>query len=582
MTLSNGYFGGSGSFMTNGYAIWQKGLAGDDGKRYPNPYAVWQGNTHVQRMLYARSLDSRSSFYEFISYLERLQKKEADKERRFIEYSLSSSPLVKIDSKQYQAIQTAVNNDNFGMAYTLLLKTEEEYSKLVEEFRNGKFKNISHTNEFWHSQFIEYFGKRLEQSLEISGEQLVKKLGQGSLTVDQIIEDFVTEKLQGSDGVVVDSFKDIKRVMKDDLARELHKYGIIKSESILEDVFQSTDEFTKLSGKTKTVTPTTKQKRSLERVVKNISEHLVKAVGLGLSTEIQTAAKQGRISDLTISTGDMMKNFTKALSGTEQEVKQKADTVSFVLWQGDLNIKELSEKYFGKGIAPTQKNFEAFIQDLQQTAGLENKIFMVSTNVKGYRSKFDLQIAQKATYTQRAADLSKMAKEAEGMPELSIKKLIFLFNNTMRGCIAASETDKIAEYVAAVCTAWMWDEYSEIFSVQESTGAIEQIRMFNSGGTYYSVSQLIQRGIDQLRKSIEGNFVAVTFYTPSFDAQGFYNELRGKYPVPRRDSSYQEWQGQLKKRWDEMRDQVSASGKISISIRQKELESILGDLSQYL
>lgn len=54
--------------MSNGYVIWKNGLDGEK----PNPYAVKQGNTYIDRMFYTRSMDVRSSFYEFVGFLYRI------------------------------------------------------------------------------------------------------------------------------------------------------------------------------------------------------------------------------------------------------------------------------------------------------------------------------------------------------------------------------------------------------------------------------------------------------------------------------------------------------------------------------
>jgi hypothetical protein len=73
------------------------------------------------------------------------------------------------------------------------------------------------------------------------------------------------------------------------------------------------------------------------------------------------------------------------------------------------------------------------------------------------------------------------------MPPLSTEKLIFMLNNTVDGCIADGEKEELAGYIAAVCVAWMWDDYTDLFSLTESS-PIKKIRLFNSGGMYYSAS----------------------------------------------------------------------------------------------
>jgi hypothetical protein len=92
------------------------------------------------------------------------------------------------------------------------------------------------------------------------------------------------------------------------------------------------------------------------------------------------------------------------------------------------------------------------------------------------------------SFNQRTKNLVKMAQEAEGIPAFSMEKLIFMLNNTVEGCIASYCVDRLVNYIAAVCVAWMWDDYTELFSLSESSSAIQKIRMFNSGGQYYSAS----------------------------------------------------------------------------------------------
>jgi hypothetical protein len=62
----------------------------------------------------------------------------------------------------------------------------------------------------------------------------------------------------------------------------------------------------------------------------------------------------------------------------------------------------------------------------------ETKIFRVATNIKGYRSRHDLQIEGKESFLQRTENLRKIATT---MPNFSMDKLIFMLNNTMPGCL---------------------------------------------------------------------------------------------------------------------------------------------------
>lgn len=55
------WFTGAGSFMSNGYVIYKNGLDGD----LPNPTAIQQGLTYRSRLFDERSMDKRSSYYQF-------------------------------------------------------------------------------------------------------------------------------------------------------------------------------------------------------------------------------------------------------------------------------------------------------------------------------------------------------------------------------------------------------------------------------------------------------------------------------------------------------------------------------------
>jgi hypothetical protein len=77
---------------------------------------------------------------------------------------------------------------------------------------------------------------------------------------------------------------------------------------------------------------------------------------------------------------------------------------------------------------------------------------------------------------------------ADGLPKNSVEKLIFMLANTMDGCIAEDRIAEIGNYIAAVAVAWMWDDYTGLFSTVSTPGKIEEVRMFASGGIYYSAS----------------------------------------------------------------------------------------------
>lgn len=579
--LINGSFGGAGSFMTNGYAIWRRGLDQED----PNPYAVHQGETYAQRMFYDRSLDSRSSFYKFYTYLLAIANKEAQKERSFLEKEFSRIQSEGLSTKLSTSIQTAIANDNFGFAYTLMLKNQQEFDELVREFNGGKFRNISHTNEFWNKQFSGFLKRKLEESVEIQDEKLGQKLNLNSnLTIDSLVNEWASELIFGSNGVVVSSIEPLKQQMKKELLQYFNKAGIVGVNSIFDNIFGVNNDLSKLTKNQTIRTSKGKRRRSIKTLAKEISDGIGSGVGKGLSQELITLSGQGK-RGVSFSTGKLMKHIKNEFTGKEDEVQQKGDTLSFQVFNGSFDLQAIANESFDEAIAPTKEQIEAFIDKIRKQAQITDEIFQITTNVKGYRSRMNLTIAKSASYSQRASDLIHMAQEAEGLPALSMEKLIFMFNNTMSGCLQENRIHYIEEYVAAICAAWLWDDYGELFSLAEDNGPIKKIRMFNSGGIYYSASQLIKTAAEQLsdnEKTKKQNFIKVDFAPPTFNADIYYAELKAKNPVPSLSASYDEWQGQLKKRWDAMRNKVLKEGKIHISIAQQELEKILGELSLYL
>ena len=575
-----GSFGGAGSFLTNYYAIWRKGL----NEELPNPYGVKQGETYAKRMFYNRSMDPRASFYKFYNYLIAIAEKEANKEREFVEKELERMGRNGLTSKHLQAAERAIKDDNFGMAYSLMLRNEEEYNQLVKEFHGGKFKNISHTNGFFAKEFFKFLERKFSEQLEVQDEKIIAKFYENSnITIDSLVEEWVAEILNGSSGVVMSSVNKIKKDMKKLMLDKFKNAGISGVDSIYDNIFGYNNDISKLTNNQTVRGGKSNRRRPIKSLTREISENLARGVANGMAQELAAIEAQGR-KGLSISAGKLLKNIRNEFTNeTHTNVQQKVDGLSFVLYDSTIDIYAIAKEIFGDSADISQEQINQLIQKLEEQAGATDKIFMVTTNIKGYKSRMNMTIAKSASYSQRISDLIHMAQEAEGMPSLSMEKLGFMFVNTMKGCLQENRIHYIEEYVAAICAAWLWDDYGELFSLEERKSPIKKIRMFASGGFYYSASQLIKTAAEQLKNETDKskNFVKVDFKTPTFNADGYYVELKNKYPVPEGETNYTEWQNALKPRWDAMRDKVLKEGKIHITIVQKNLESILGELKTY-
>lgn len=588
MTLERGSyrFGGGTSFMSNGYAIWQRGLGDDE----PNWLAKQQGNTYIERMFYTRSLDQRSSFYKFTQFLSQIQQKEAEKERKYIELKLTSMKLNILDPERYQAISKAIYNNQFGLAYTLLLERGQSIKELKEELGKKHFNNISHMNSFWNKQFSDFFERKFSEMAQIKGDRLVSGFFETDVSIDSLVDDWIAELISGSNGVIVESLEPMRKKMKDELSKYLIKAGFGQAEDYSANLFGNNQDITSLA-KNKTVytnktlksNKTSKRTRKASTIIREIAAGISNAVGRGIAQEFAQTAAQGRDGNsISLNTGEFKKEIYKELSGQYGKVNQKTDVMSIEIFNGTINLQDLARRVFSEYGDDLQDGLEALIKQLEQSAKEGEQIFQVSTNVKGYRSKRDLMIAQEENFKQRTQNLVKMAKEAQDIPAFSMEKLIFMLNNTVDGCIAENQIHNLTNYIAAICVAWMWDDYTDLFSVSESNSTIQKIRMFNSGGIYYSASQIIGQTLDELLSKYQGSsFVVVDIKPPNFDADEMYKSLKDKHPVPANNNK-QEWQDVLAIRWNKMRDYVASNGTISIKIQQAGLENIIGKLQQYL
>lgn len=564
--------------MSNGYVIWRNGLDGED----PNWLAKQQGTTYVDRMFYDRSLDQRSSFYKFTEFLLRIQQKEANKERNYINLKLEKMRTNILEKERIPVVQRAIDDGKFGLAYTLLLDLDTSIQELKRELTSNRFNNYSHMNKFWNAQFSSFLQKKLEQSLEIQDHKLVRKLSASSLTIGELVDEWMQELLEGSNGVVAQSLEPVSEGVKSSFLGYLQKAGITGLSSYADDIFGTSNNFTSLSG----FKTTKKQKggdKELSHMTKLVADAIGNAVGLGMPMEIAIGSEQGKRGATSFNTGTLTKKIQIGLKNEGfKDVQQKADVTSFEVFEGSYDINRLAKEIFQEE-GFNQESYKKFLAQLEEAAkNNAGQFFEVDTNVKGYRSVRDMSIEGVGSFNQRTKNLVKMAQEAEGIPAFSMEKLIFMLNNTAEGCIASYCIDRLVNYIAAVCVAWMWDDYTELFSLSESNSAIQKIRMFNSGGQYYSASQIIGQTLEELLTRYKGSsFVVVDIQPPSFDADGMYRELKGLHPVPDNQNK-EEWQSALKPRWDEMRDYVSTHGKISIKIQQAGIEKLIGELSQYL
>ena len=193
--MSFEYFKGDGSFIKNNYAIFREGLGGQD----PNPIALDRGYEAGYSLLGKVSYHGNSSFSKLISYLERIQVREARKEREFI-----SKKLIKLrevlPEEYYIKISNALEKEDYSSAYTLLQNFHKDLSELRREISSDKFRSFQKTNSFWATSFANYLGEELKRYLTFEGDKLIAT-GTG-VKLDDLVDKFLTDKLGASNGII--------------------------------------------------------------------------------------------------------------------------------------------------------------------------------------------------------------------------------------------------------------------------------------------------------------------------------------------------------------------------------------------
>ena len=572
-------FTGGKSFMTNHYAIWRNGL----GEHQKNWYAVNQGETYAERMFYIRSDNVQSSYYKFLDFLEKVEKKEREKERALVLMEINRIKKEMPNSVRIASAERAAEKGEFGTAYTFLQQNEEEMNKFIDNYQkmmSGKGGNISHSSLFWDSEFDTYLTKKLTNWLDKNADNYFDE----DLSLEEIVEQWIEEAVMGADGIGIQSLTELKSTGLNNIKDYFEKNGLLLQSStknnskISKSKLQS---YLKTSGYAKTKTG---RNRSIKTQARMFGNDVVNATLKGFAQELSQTAKQGK-QGLSFNTGKLRKELEKASSGDMSSVQITNDVISYVADEAKIDIEAIKNSL----VSFAENDLEGAIAKVEEELRrkqleTQSQVFKIATNVKGYRSNRNMQIKGEGSFAQRSQVLAEMTKEATNLPNFSVDKILFMLNNTLPGCLNENRIHHIVDYLAAICIAWMWDDYTELFSVDADVEAIQTVHMFSAGGIYYSASQILRQTRENLINKI-GNkaeqFVDITIKPASFDADSVYTQLVNQYSIEGM-TDYQEIQETLAKRWDAMRDMVEQKSKLSIHFKQRELEKIISDLGGIL
>lgn len=580
-----GHFGGGTSFMSNGYVVYPGGLQGQE----PNPYAVKQGNSYIDKMFYIRSTDVRSSFYQFIEYLKALGDQEAAKEQAYLQQKINTMYNYDYPRNYLKELQRLVDQQDFSGAFTLLQRQDATLKTLRQEINSDKFKSFSKTNEFWKSQFYQYIQQRMSHYLSIKNDRLVGRLSANSdISIDSIVDDYMDMMLGGKNGIIADSYTEISNQFKEQLKSLFVRNGILPDDFKLDAaLFTRNHDFTNLvNNKTVKRKKGKKANRTVKSMTEDIAEAILKSVAKGMSTEVLVGAQAGtkKGNQAIFNTGMLTQSIHNELSGQYENTRSTTDTVQMEVFSADIDMQAIVNDVFN------QLGSDTSVEELRERIIATSKfapeeIFEIQYNVKGYTSNNNLQI-KSGKFRDRFNNLLTMSKAA-GMPDFSMQKLIFMINNTVEGALNENRKEYVAQYIAAICVGWLWNDYSEMFNLADAVDnhtTTTRLHLFNSGTAYFTASGILRETAQSLLNNNKDmhSIVNVDINGVSLsNVDSCYGRLLNQYPLTG-VNGFGDYAGILTQRWDSLRDYVEAHSTINIEFRQSELDRLLGNLKMII
>lgn len=578
--LMTRYFrGGQDGFIGGHYAIWPEGI----GDYEPNLPARKIGNRNAVALLKDKSMHGNANYRKLVDYLKQVQQKEEDKERRLLTKELAKVSPEFVDVNLKNQIIQAINDGEFGMAYTLIIKRKQTLQQIKTELASKHFQSSQKMTSFWQAQFFKYLQKRLEQGLDATANNLVNNLSAGSLTIEEVVNDWINDSLQGTHGVAQESLDFISEQAKNSLITFFTKAGL-KNIDRNSDLYNL--DYASVSNHGAVQRIRNKKRKSgkwgstKKTKISDITEGFALAMFKGLSTELMAIAEQGSKNSATFSAGNLQKEIYNELTKKGYTVSQKADVISILAYEANIDVESLSSELYGAYADAAYDKVERLKEVLENTGQELEDLFVIETNVKGYLTYNDLDIEQKGSFALRANNLLKMRNV---LPANMADRLVFLLVNTFDECVASHKIEVLEQYFAATVAAWMWDDYDQFFDINEQT-TIQRVRMFKSGSMYYSASQILAQGIRDLEKNLKeemkDSFINVRISPPSFNAENTYEKIL-KMPEMKL-SEDKDNELILEKRWNYMRDTIMNKGTLSIDFSQQQLDRLLGNLKGYL
>lgn len=589
-----------GSFITNHYVIYKPGVLSGNS----NWLAYEQGITQLDRALFIRSTDVRSSFELFCSYLERVAERQRKVEEAFIQMQLgrlraanaAQQDIFGLTQKEANilanALEQALATQRYNEAFTLFLNYQQTYTALLHDISAEKNEVVGRITSTHDERFSEWVAKKLADT-RVAAEIEEALYNNPSKVLDDVVAQYFN-KMAGLDNidqlgkVGLQTTYDSLRLA---ISKRLMEYSLPPLEKV--DVKDIKIEKTRDAQKKLFHTPKGRQRTSVGTLIRT----LLIGIGNGIGTELKDIGAARRTGGAGINVGGLLKEVQKATDGQNAVVKQRTDNLFIYTTAAvDYDTTAITE-YFSSHALRSIDDLKQAISDLHSIIGAEN-MFELHLSDKEYLSRHPLKVVDTTKFGNLQPQLEQMAfaSASKGWSTNAtdgnyFDKLIFLLVNTTQGAIAENMIDRIALNIASVCALWVWEDFTETMDYEGILKEINNrstncIHLFNQGGAYFSASQLIQKVVNDLRANTHlsgaSSFVNVDIHpSTTYPSLSEYNEWLHDpsnefYNQPENDDAA--WQATLQTRWVHVREQVLRQGDISIHFDQVKLNKLLSQL----
>lgn len=638
--------GRSVGFIKNSYTIFTDGLDGEG----PNPYAISQAS-RVDSSMQSLANNQLSSLSYLFNYLKKLAEKERKKEIKYLEKKLKwlkeNKPEEFESTRTTEALEEILqglekgNTETLSSAYTVLLNPTG-YDKLIEELESKENHfGLQHSNVVYGPMGQTLLSRIVDRVMDEEGlAELLHIDDTGKLTTsnkkltNQLIDKIITEYVQ----VVGDNLKGqvknlraFKKEVRDNLIFGAEAEGLKfnKNSRELRSLLNRSKRESTSGWSEEDKEKLSKARRSMvSKAIKDnktgklkardpgavIKETLMKSIRQNLYEAIEMLAnsRADKLGMIGIHTGSHLADREQRTGEVERGKKVTTDFLMLDLINKNFDAKVLNNAIDSflfqdqEGIDKALKAAAKSTKTLEQIEKRYKDMFALHVNTKGYFSNFNLSVVNKRTLnslTKGVNDIAKSFYEAsneaiggrasyhKNRVGAAFDRFIFMLNNTMDGAYFAKDKEKLESLISYNCCIWMWDGMLEsVKSIEGKENGINHIHLFQSGGEFFTVSDLLNEIINEFENHFKSAspdfFIESELFPAEFNANDVYRELKNLYPLTSftiknkdKETNYDTTQKVLQRRWLVMRNLSLKGTKFSVKFRQGQIDKLMGRLS---